>query len=408
MRNLNEPVYPGAFVYDEQESVSIASVIESQSPFRYYGPKLQGKTAEFEKEATEFFGIKHALAVSSGTAALIVALRALGVGPGDEVIVPAITFTACAGSVVSCNAVPIFCDVDSSLNMDPASLEKSITPRTKVIMVVHLQGSSADMDSIMDVAKRHKLKVIEDSAQSFGASYNGKYVGTIGDIGTFSLQINKTITAGEGGLVIMNDDKLYERAVMAHDQGGIRDKGGFVVVNTNCPGFYGENYRMSELTGAIALIQLKKLSMIVDKMRENAAKIMCGLQGINDLEWRYSFDREGESCVSFAIYLPSEDAALAVEAECKILKVPGARLYQGLPAYAHPYVLGKLTAHTSGCPFTCPLYEGNPEYKMGMCPTAEDLIARALFVQVSPLLTEEQLDYIISNLKEAIVKNLES
>ena len=233
---------PGGFLYGEEEMQSVAEVIENQSPFRYYGPKVQGKAGAFEREAKEFFGVKHALAVSSGQP-LWWWLRASGVGPGDEVIVPAVTFIACAGAVVACNAIPVFCDVDESLNMDPVALVRCITPRTKVIMVVHLQGASADMDRIMAIARRHNLKVIEDSAQSFGAAYKGRYVGTMGDIGTFSLQINKTITAGEGGLVITDDENLYQRAVIAHDQGNIRDAEGHVVVNPDCPGFYGENYR---------------------------------------------------------------------------------------------------------------------------------------------------------------------
>ncbi|HBT16747.1 MAG TPA: glutamine--scyllo-inositol aminotransferase [Firmicutes bacterium] len=402
MKDLHKPVYPGAFVYGAEENQSVAEVIENQSPFRYYGPAVQGKVSAFEKEATQFLGSKYGLAVSSGTAALMVALRALGVGPGDEVIIPSVTFIACAGSVVSCNAVPIFCDVDDSLNIDPEALERCITPRTKVIMVVHFQGSSADMDRIMDIAKRHKLKVIEDSAQSFAAAYKGKYVGTIGDIGTFSLQLNKTITAGEGGLVVTNDEHLYKRMIMAHDQGNIRDASGHVVVDPTCPGFYGENYRMNELTGAVALMQLRKVSDIVEKMQNNARKIIAGLNEIPNLSWRKNYDEAGCSYVSLAIYLPTAEDTIEAVKKCKERKVPGTRLYQGLPTYAYPFVLNKLTAHSSGCPFTCPYYKGTPEYRMGMCPKAEDLISRALFIQVSPLLTNEDIDYIVKNLKEII------
>src|SRR5690554_806068 len=404
MKDLSKPVYPGALFYGTDEIQSVANVIENQSPFRYYRPNLQGKAGAFEKEATEFLGVKHALAVSSGTAALNVALRALGVGPGDEVIIPAVTFIACAGSVVSCNAVPIFCDVDESLNMDPEALERCITPRTKVIMVVHLQGSSADMTRIMAIAKRYRLKIIEESAQSFGTAYKGKYVGTMGDIGTYSLKINKTITAGEGGLVITNDENLYKRAITAHDQGVIRDANGHVAVDPACPGFYGENYRMSDLTGAVALMQIRKITDIVKKMRINACKIIDGLNKIPNLHWRKNYDEQGCSYVSLAVYLSTSENAVQAQQECKERKVSGARLYQGLPAYAYPFVLNKHTVHPCGCPFTCPHYKGNPEYHMGMCPTAEDLISRALFIQVSPLLTDEDIDYMVTNLKEILRK----
>lgn len=403
MKDLSRPVYPGAFVYGCEEEGSASEVIEHQSPFRYYGPAVQGKVRDFESEAARFLGAKHALAVSSGTAALVVALRAMGVGPGDEVIIPSLTFVACAGSVVACNAIPVFCDVDDSMNMDPEALEQCITPRTKVIMVVHLQGSSADMDRIMGVADRNDLMVIEDSAQSFAASYKGRCVGTIGHIGTFSLQLNKTITAGEGGLVITDDDTLYKRMIMAHDQGCIRDANGRVVVDETCPGFYGENYRMSELTGSVALMQLRKVERIVGGMRANSKRIVDGLNEISGLRWRHDHDAEGASCVSLVVYLPSEEAAIQAEKECRQRKVSGARLYQGLPAYAYPFVLHKSTWHHSGCPFTCPLNSRQMrEYKMGMCPKAEDLIARALFIQVDPTLSEGEIDCMVANLKDVL------
>ncbi|MGE5606438.1 MAG: DegT/DnrJ/EryC1/StrS family aminotransferase, partial [Bacteroidota bacterium] len=384
---------------------SLEQVVLNHSPFRYYGPALQGKTAEFEKKAADLLGVKHALAVSSGTASLVVSLRAMGVGPGDEVIVPAVTFIACAGSVVACKAIPVFCDVDNSLNIDPDALEKLITPRTKVIMVVHLQGMSADMNRIMKIAEKHQRMVLEDCAQSFGATYQGRPVGSIGHVGTFSLQINKTITAGEGGLVVTNDDNLYKRMIIAHDQGNIRDAAGHVVVDESCPGFFGENYRMSELTGAVALIQVKKVNGIINNMRSNAKKIIAGLKDLSGLRWRENYSGDGASFVSLTVYLPNAAATIQAEKECREHKVPGIRLYQGLPIYAYPFVLQKLTNHPSGCPFTCPLYKGPAiEYRMGMCPKAEDLISRALFVQVSPLLTDDDIDYIVSHLKQILAK----
>lgn len=405
MKNLNEPVYPGSFCYGIEEVNSVEEVILNQSPFRYYGPSLQGKVNKFETEAARFLGVKHALAVSSGTASLIVAMRSMGIGIGDEVIVPAVTFIACAGSVVACRAIPVFCDVDKSLNIDPDALKKCISPRTKAVMVVHIQGVSADMDRIMEIANHHGLIVLEDCAQSFGATYKGRYVGSIGHVGTYSLQINKTITAGEGGLVVTNDEELYKRMIMAHDQGSIRDLGGNVVVDESCPGFFGENYRMSELTGAVALIQLRKVRDIIDRIRNNGREIKARLSEIQKLEWRLIYDKEGSSYVSLTVYIPFAEAAIKAQRECCRLKVPGTRLYQGLPIYAYPFVLNKLTSHPSGCPFTCPHYKGSSiEYYMGMCPNAEDLISRALFIQISPLLTPEDIDYIVNNLKNILTK----
>lgn len=405
MKNLNEPVYPGAFYYGLEEVNSVEEVILNQSPFRYYGPSLQGKVNKFETEAARFLGVKHALAVSSGTASLIVAMRSMGIGIGDEVIVPAVAFIACAGSVVACRAIPVFCDVDKSLNIDPDALKKCISPRTKAVIVVHIQGVSADMDRIMEIANRHGLIVLEDCAQSFGATYKGRYVGSIGHVGTYSLQINKTITAGEGGLVVTNDEELYKRMIIAHDQGSIRDLGGHIVVDESCPGFFGENYRMSELTGSVALTQLRKVKDIIDRMRNNAWEIKDRLSEIQKLEWRLIYDKEGSSYISLTVYIPSAEAAVKAQKECCRLKVPGSRLYQGLPIYAYPFVLNKLTSHSSGCPFTCPYYKGpSIEYHMGMCPKAEDLISRALFIQVNPLLTPEDINYIVNNLKNILTK----
>jgi 8-amino-3,8-dideoxy-alpha-D-manno-octulosonate transaminase len=260
------------------------------------------------------------------------------------------------------------------------------------------------MDRIMEIAAAKRVMVLEDCAQSFGATYRGRFLGGIGQAGTYSLQINKTITAGEGGLVVTNDDQLFKRMVMAHDQGNIRDAGGHVVVDETCPGFFGENYRMSELIGSVALIQIQKLAGIVERIRKNAQKIIAGLNDLPNLHWRLNYGGQGSSFVSLTVYLTDAVAAIRAERECRERRIPGIRLYQGLPIYAYPFVLQKLTAHVSGCPFACPIYQGpKVEYKMGMCPRAEDLIARAFFIQVSPLLTDDDIAYIVKNLKEILV-----
>jgi 8-amino-3,8-dideoxy-alpha-D-manno-octulosonate transaminase len=167
-------------------------------------------------------GTRYALAVATGTGAMDTAMAALEVGPGDEVILPAWTFVSCYNTIVLSGALPVFAEVDESFNIDPADIEHRITPQTKAIMVVHLRGVAADMDPIMAVARKHGVKVFEDAAQSMGSTYKGRAVGSIGDIGMFSLQITKPIAAGEGGVVVTNDPALYERAVRYHDVGGLR------------------------------------------------------------------------------------------------------------------------------------------------------------------------------------------
>jgi len=201
--------YFGTLYYDDSEWQQLADVFKARSPFRWYGESDPVKVATFEKEYAAQMGTKYALAVTSGTAALQTALAALGVGPSDEVILPAWTWHSCFNTVVLAGALPVLAEIDESFNIDPNDIEHRISPATKVIMVVHLQGNPADLDRIVAIARKHNLKVLEDCAQSVGGSYKGKPLGSIGDIGIYSLQLNKTITAGEGGAVVTSDPVLY-------------------------------------------------------------------------------------------------------------------------------------------------------------------------------------------------------
>ena len=258
--------YPGASVYGEEEKRSVTEVIDSKSPYRYYGPHVLGKARAFEKAFSEKIGNPYTLGVTSGTASLIVAMKAAGIGPGDKVIVPACTFIASAGAVVCAGAVPVFADIDESMNIDPDSIGKVVDKYTKAIMPVPILGNPCQMDRIMEAAKKYHLMVIEDVAQSCGSRYRDQYSGTFGEINCFSLQINKILTTGDGGAVTTKDAKLYERAVRYHDQGMFREKEGFLSKNAADDVFIGQNYRMSEITGAVALEQVKKMDYIVSSM----------------------------------------------------------------------------------------------------------------------------------------------
>src|SRR5690349_3336161 len=195
----------GPQYYDEKEQAELAEVLAGRNPFRFSNPPDKSKVARFEKEFAARMQTVHALAVTSGTAALHTALAALEVGPGDEVILPAWTWYSCYNAIVQLGALPVFAEIDESFNMDPTDIEHRITPQTKVIMAVHLQGNPADLDPILEIARRHKIKVLEDGSQSVGAAYKGKPLGSRGDLGIFSLQQSKTITAGEGGVVVTSD-----------------------------------------------------------------------------------------------------------------------------------------------------------------------------------------------------------
>ncbi|MEA4890640.1 MAG: aminotransferase class I/II-fold pyridoxal phosphate-dependent enzyme, partial [Clostridiaceae bacterium] len=173
--------YPGADVYSEEEKQAVMAVIEHKSPYRYYGPDVLNKVKSFEKDLARLAGCKNALGVTSGTASLVVALKAAGIGPGDKVIVPACTFIATVGAVIIAGAVPVFADVDESMSLDPAAIDALADRYTKAVMPVHLLGNPCDMDNLMAAARRHNLIVIEDDAQSFGSSYKGHFCGSIGD-----------------------------------------------------------------------------------------------------------------------------------------------------------------------------------------------------------------------------------
>ena len=234
--------------------------------------------------------MKHALATTSGSASLIVSLLALGIGPGDEVIVPAYTFVATYSSVIFTGAMPVLAEIDESLNLDPGGIEKRITSRTRAILPVHMLGNACDMEPILRIAKRHGLAVLEDACQALGGSYHGKRLGCIGEIGAFSLNVFKTITAGDGGSVVTDDEALYTRAFALHDQGHTPHRTGVQVGERS---ILGMNFRMNELTGAVALAQLRKLDGILATLRGKKAKFKERITGIPGTHFRKLNDPDG-------------------------------------------------------------------------------------------------------------------
>lgn len=229
------------------------------------------KVKEFENNFAEYMRVKNALAVTSGTSALHVALKAFGIGAGDEVITQAFTFVATVEAIVESGAKPVICDIDETLNLNPRYLDKYVNSNTKAIIVVHMLGTPCDMNGVLAFAKKHNLKVIEDTAWGCGGKIEEQYLGTLADAGTYSFDFAKTITTGEGGMVVIKDDLAFERAKAYHDHGHEN--------NPSLPRWEdsrsssGFNYRMSELQGAIGIAQLKKLKFIVDSQRSNANKI---------------------------------------------------------------------------------------------------------------------------------------
>lgn len=263
---------PGTFLIDNVERHEVEEVLESGYLSRYGredDPRFKKKVLTLEREFARKIGVNYCVAVSGGTGALMASLVALGVGPGVEVLVSGYTFVASISAIVAVGGMPVLTEIDESVTMDSVDIERKITKRTKVIMPVHMLGYPCNMDKIMKIANKYKLFVLEDSCQALGASYKGEKLGSIGDMGTFSLNVNKTISSGDGGLITTNKKELYEKAFGFHDQGHMPLRMGVEIGKRK---LIGINLRMNELTGAFALGQLKKLDLILKLLKEKKKK----------------------------------------------------------------------------------------------------------------------------------------
>ncbi len=373
----------GAALLGAEEAGALAAVIAERSLFRYKGGLAAGAVAEFERAACGLLGCRYAVAVANGTAALRCALASLGVGCGDEVIVPAFTFVATVNAVVAAGAVPVFAEIDDTLGLDPRHLEAQITDRTAAIVAVHLENVACDLDAVCGVAERRGIPVIEDAAQSFGATYHGRAVGTFGALGTFSLQQKKNITAGEGGLVVTDDETLYLRAARFQDQGGQ-----FVTSYASARGdeltepFTGENLRMGELAGAVAGVQLTRLPAILTSLRANKARIAEAVGEIDGLTRRRRPDPDGDGSSSITWFLPDPALAKRFAVALRAEGIPCAQMYNGRPVYLNAAVLARRTASGKGGPWACAEHPTDRSYGAGLCPRTEALVSRSVIVPV--------------------------
>ena len=352
---------------------------------RYYNPR-PSQVDKLEAYACKLFGVNYALAVNSGTSALNAAYVAAGIGPGDEVIVPAYTFFATAAAVVTTKAIPVIAEVDDSLTIDPKDVERKITPRTKAIVPVHMVGNCADMDPIMKIARKHKLLVIEDNAQSCGGTYKGQLLGTIGDMGCFSLSSYKITGAGEAGLVLTDDEWLHIRATSQHDTAACWRPDRYAKERRPGELFCGQNYRLSEMEGAANLVQLKKTKAQAKRYNTNVRRIIARLEELRDTRLRRSNDPMGD--VGYTIILFAKDSATAgqiaeaLRAEGLSAGARGTKSSRDWHIYKYwEHILEQKTATPEGCPFTCPYHNAPlPEYSEDMCPNSLDLLDRAVYV----------------------------
>jgi 8-amino-3,8-dideoxy-alpha-D-manno-octulosonate transaminase len=318
------------------------------------------------------------------------ALAALGVGPGDEVIVPTYTWIATINAVVVLGAVPVFVDIDESLTMDPRAIEAAVTPATKVVLPVHMRGAGADMAAVMDVARRRRVRVVEDAAQAVGGRYRGTRLGTFGDLGAFSLQYHMVITTGEGGMVTTNDPVLYDRAVRYHDQGSARIQELDETLPSGNPLMIGLNFRMNEITGAIGLVQLGRMERIVEAMHAHKRAILDGLTGVPGLTPRPLPDPEGDTGATLMFFLPDADGTRAFSAA---LNAEGIRNTVAWDSGQHVYyhfdqIIERRLFSERHCAWECPRYKGGARLEKGMFPRSDDLLKRAIHIDLHPLMTE--------------------
>ncbi|MFJ4654433.1 DegT/DnrJ/EryC1/StrS family aminotransferase [Nocardia sp. NPDC088792] len=368
---------PGYAFLGAEEQANVEQVLQSWDLTRYaYDvPDKTSFVRGLELAAQEIFGAPYCIAVNSGTSALLTGLAALGVGPGDEVIVPGYTFIASIGSIVHSGATPVLAEVDASLTLDPRDVEERITPRTRAIMAVHMLGAPCDMDALRAIADRHELALLEDTAQACGAGYRGDRLGTIGRLGAFSLNPFKVITSGEGGLLLTGDSHLYQRAYAFQDQGwsvlrADRD-------NTGGDILFGLNLRMSELTAAVGSAQLAKLDTVLDSVRATKQRLVGLIPELPGLQRRILHDPAGE-CGTLLVYqLPTATAAaeLAATLGTRTLVESGRHYYGNMPQLAG-------LSDGSSIPFHGRARTDVPDYRVGSLPLTDDILARSVAVSV--------------------------
>ena len=383
----------GPLYYDDKEQTQLSEVLQSRKPFRFANPLDKSKVAIFENEYAARMQTKYALAVTSGTAALHTAMAALEVGPGDEVIIPAWTWYSCYSTVIQAGALPVFAEIDESFNIDAADIERHITPQTKVIMAVHLQGCPADMDPILAIARKHSLKVLEDCSQSVGASYHGRPLGSMGDIGIYSLQQSKTITAGEGGALVTSDPYLFERAVRFHDVTVRRD---FPAKLHYMPGL---NYRMNEFTGGVLLAQLRKLDTIIADVRRSARRVYGGIQDLSGARLRHLPDPEGELGTGIFLGFRSSDERQRYADAMKAEGVPVAGPAGSIILPVVPEIEQKVTV-TPRWPSFASERGQSIRYGRECCPRTLDILSRFAGVMMGPKYTRRDADDAIAAIRK--------
>ena len=394
----------GAELIGSEEMKEVMDVLETGVLMRYgFDKERKGifKVRQFEEEFAKYCETRCALGVTSGSSALKVALTAMDICPGDEVIVPAFTFLATYEAVLEVGAIPVMADIDETLNLDPASVEKRITPYTKAIIPVHMCGSGAHIDKIVDIARVYQLLVLEDNAQACGGSFKGKKLGTFGDMGIFSFDYYKTLTTGEGGMVVSDSKRLSDRAEWYHDHG--HDHNPKVSRAMEGRSILGFNYRMNELQGALGLAQLRKLDWLIGEQKKNKQAIKSLLGAVPGVKFRELPDPDGDTATFLAFNFPDQAAAERFQ---KTLGENGVdtvcfkkNLWHYVPNWEH--FQAWCTANSQRFPFSNPMYRGKIDYGRHLIPQAEDILGRTLVMGISVKMPEERMAAIQAAVEKA-------
>jgi 8-amino-3,8-dideoxy-alpha-D-manno-octulosonate transaminase len=378
----------GLTLWGAKEDKAALDVLRSRSPFRYYGPDLLHRTDGFERDFAARMGADFAVAVSSGTAALACGLIGMGMPEGAEVVLPAVTFVACVNAVIWARGVPVFADIDASLCLDPAALEGVLSERVWGVMPVHLAQAAADLDPILALCRDRGVRVLEDAAQAAGATYHGRPVGGLGDAGAFSFQLEKNITAGEGGALVTNDPEVYDRVRRYQDQGGQFTTGRGATRGEGGGAFLGVNLRMSEVAAAILSVQLERLDPMLVRLRAVAARVKSELADLSPA-WRPVADEAG-TAGDLTVLTESRITARRLVDGLAQRGIPARVPYGGRTVCLEPAVREARTAWGRG--FTPP----------ARMPVSERIVGRAVTVDLGAAMTDDDVDYLVRSLREEL------
>ena len=364
---------PGNDLIDELEVEAVTRVLRSGYLGRYGpddDPTYGAEVLTLEERVAALTGVRHAVAVNSGTSAIWILLSALGIGPGDEVIVPGFTFVASMSAIVYAGATPVLAEVDDTFTLDPIDVEARITPNTRAILAVHMLGAPCDLDALSALAARHGLVLIEDAAQAFGGSYHGRRLGSIGAGGAFSFNIYKTITCGDGGMLVTDSPELYERCFALHDQGHLPLRRG---IEVGLRPFLGLNFRMTELSGAVLNVQLGKLDRILSTLRRNKVMLRAAIESTPGVSFRRLVDPAGDIATHLVVTLPDAESAAVVAKELgtKTLANSGWHVYSNMEHLRSRRIVSGFASEVAH-------YSAEP----GSLPATDALLARSITIGV--------------------------